>query len=120
MTIKQERMNERILEILSNLLMFEIKDPRLAGVTVTEVQLDRELQFAEVYVNAMGDEGRQDDVMEGLASAAGFLRREVGSRTRLRRTPTLRFHWDDAFEQSARVDQLLDSLDIPSEDSKDE
>jgi ribosome-binding factor A len=115
MTIKQERMGERIREILSDLLLFEVKDPRLGGVTVTEVQIDREVQFAEVYVNAMGDEERQEEVMEALESAKGFLRREVGGRIHTRRTPVLRFKWDNTFEHAERVGRLLDSLDIPPE-----
>ena len=116
MTIKQSRMNERIREILSELLMFEIKDPRLAGLTVTEVSLDREVQFADVYVNALGEEERQDEVLDALDRATGFLRRELGKRIRTRRTPELRFKWDDTFEHAERVDRLLDSLDIPPPD----
>jgi ribosome-binding factor A len=113
MTIKQERMNERIREILSDLLLFEVKDPRLSGVTVTEVQLDRELQFADVYVNALGEEERADEVLDALEHAGGFLRSKVGAAVRLRRTPELRFKWDDTLEHASRVDALLDSLDIP-------
>jgi ribosome-binding factor A len=113
MTVKQERMNERIQAILSELLLLEVKDPRLSGVTITEVQLDRELQFARVYVNALGEEGRKDEVMAGLESAKGFLRREVGARVRLRRTPELRFEWDKTLAYSDRVHALLNALDIP-------
>jgi ribosome-binding factor A len=116
MTIKQSRMNERIREILSELLMFETKDPQLAGLTVTEVSLDREVQFADVYVNALGEEERQDEVLDALERATGFLRRELGKRIRTRRTPELRFKWDDTFEHAERVDRLLDSLDIPPPD----
>jgi ribosome-binding factor A len=117
MTIKQSRMNERIREILSELLMFETKDPRLAGLTVTEVSLDREMQFADVYVNALGEEERRDEVLDALERAKGFLRRELGRRIHTRRTPELRFNWDDTFEHAERVDRLLDSLDIPPPDA---
>ncbi|MBN1286105.1 MAG: 30S ribosome-binding factor RbfA [Anaerolineae bacterium] len=120
MTIKQERMSERILEILSDLLVFDVKDPRLNGVTITEVQLDREMQFAVVYVNAMGEEERAEEVMEALERAGGFLRREVGARVRLRRTPELRFKWDDTLAHAERVNRLLDSLDIPPATDADE
>jgi ribosome-binding factor A len=115
MTVKQARMSERIREILSELLLLEVKDPRLSGVTVTEVRLDREFQFGDVYVNALGDEGRRDEVMGALEWARGFLRREVGARVRLRRTPELRFHWDAALEHAERMNRLLDSLEIPAE-----
>ena len=118
MSIKQQRMAERIRSLLSTLLRTEVRDPRLKNVTVTRVELDREIQFADVYVNALGDESRRDEVLAGLASSAGFLRREVGSRIRARQTPELHFHWDLNFEHGERMNRLLDSLDIP--EAKDE
>lgn len=119
MTIKQERMNERVQEILSELLLVEVKDPRLRGVTVTKVQLDREFQMAKVYVNALGEEDRRDEVLAALERAKGFLRREVGARVRLRRTPDLRFEWDATLAYSEHVNALLDALDIPEAEPED-
>lgn len=120
MSLKQERMNERIRVILSELLMREVADPRLQGVTVTEVALDGELMYANIYVNALGDESRRDDVLAGLERAKGYLRREVGQRIRTRNTPELLFHWDMTLEHGERINQLLDNLDIPSEDDKND
>ena len=116
MSLKQNRMIERIRAILSELLLREISDPRLQGVTVTEVKLDAELMYADVYVNALGDESREGDVMEGLSRANGFLRREMGKRVRLRNTPELHFHWDKTLEHGERLNQILDTLDIPPEE----
>ncbi|MFC1960537.1 30S ribosome-binding factor RbfA [Chloroflexota bacterium] len=113
MSIKQKRMEDRIRGILSELLQKDVRDPRLRGVTVTRVLLDRELQFADIYVNALGDESRRDDVLTGLNRASGFLRREVASRIRLRTTPELHFHWDYNLEHGERINQVLDGLDIP-------
>lgn len=113
MSIKQDRMGERIRTILSELLLREVSDPRLQNVTVTEVKLDPELVFADIYVNALGDEDRQGEVMQGLKSANGFLRREVGKRVRLRVTPELHFHWDYTLERGERMNQLISGLDIP-------
>jgi ribosome-binding factor A len=112
-TLKQERMADRIREILSTLLLLEVTDPALEGVTVTEVTLDRELEYANVYVNALGEEERQPVVMAGLARAHGFLRREVGKRVKLRRTPDLRFHWDMTLDRGAAIEETLDQLNIP-------
>lgn len=112
MTIKQDRMSERIREILSELLLREVSDPRLQNVTVTSVRLDPELMFADVYVNALGDEGRHDEVMGGLKRANGFLRREVGKRVRLRNTPELHFFWDHTLEYGERMNRLISSLNI--------
>ncbi len=119
MSLKQDRAAEQIRQILSELFLREVSDPRLQGLTVTEVTLDAELMFASVYVNALGDESRQDEVMTGLKQAAGFLRREVGKRVRLRHTPELIFHWDTTLERGARLNHLISSLDIPPEEEID-
>ena len=71
-------MSDRIREILSELLLMEVTDPALQGVTVTSVSLDREMEYADVRVNALGDESREKEVMRGLERANGFLRREIG------------------------------------------
>lgn len=110
--IKQDRMADRIREILSELMLREVSDPRLHNVTVTEVKLDPELMFADVYVNAMSEE-RQKEVMQALKSAKGFLRREVGKRVRLRNVPDLIFHWDMTLERGEQMNQLIDGLYIP-------
>ena len=120
MGLKKDRMNERIRIILSELLLREISDPRLQGVTVTEVILDGEMMYATIYVNALGDEERQASVMEGLERAKGFLRREVGQRIRTRNTPELHFHWDATLEHGERINQILDKLDIPEDIAEDE
>ncbi len=108
-------MSDRIQHILSHLLLREIADPRLQGITVTEVNLDPELMYAKVYVSAMGDESRQVKVMAGLSRAKGFLRREVGKRIRLRHTPELHFHWDHTLAHAQRINQIISNLDIPPE-----
>ena len=110
MTIKQDRMADRIREILSGLLLLEVTDPALQGITVTEVQLDPELEYADVYVNALGEESRQKEVMAGLKRANGFLRREVGKRVRLRRVPVLHFHWDVSLSRGQSIERALDRL----------
>lgn len=106
-------MGDRIRIILSELLLREVSDPRLQSVTVTEVKLDPELMFADIYVNALGDESRQQEVMAGLKRANGFLRREVGKRVKIRNTPELHFHWDATLEQGERLNQIISQLDIP-------
>ncbi len=110
MTIKQERAAQLIQEILTSVLMYETTDPALDDVTVTEVKVDREIEYAEVFVHSPDD---RDEVMAGLERAGGFLRRELAARTRFRKTPELRFRWDVAFEHGERIDELLNSLDRP-------
>lgn len=113
MSIKQGRVGERIQTILSQLLHKDVSDPRLHNITITEVKLDPELMLADVYVNALGDESRQQEVMSGLKSASGFLRREMGKRLQIRNTPELHFHWDVMLERGESMNRLLSSLDIP-------
>lgn len=120
MSIKRERMSERIHQILSQLLLREISDPLLQEITVTDVTLDPELMYAKVYVSAMGDEDRESEVMQGLGRAGGFLRREVGKRIRLRNTPELHFYWDSTLAHADRINAIISSLDIPAEVSDDE
>ncbi|MBI5929381.1 MAG: 30S ribosome-binding factor RbfA [Chloroflexi bacterium] len=110
MTIKSERVADLILSHLSQLMLTEVRDPRLHGVTIMEVRLDREIEHAEIFVNALGDETRRDDVMDGLRQAQGFLRKELASRLRLRRMPQLHFKWDVVLQQANHIEQVLDAL----------
>lgn len=119
-SIKQDRTAERIRTIFSELLLREISDPRLKNITITEVKLDPELAFADIYVNALGDESREAEVMAGLERARGFIRREIGKRVRLRTTPELHFHWDMTLERGEHLNQLISSLNIPPEEVSDD
>lgn len=114
MTIKQERAAQLIQEILGELLMFEVTDPALQAVNITEVRVDREIEYADVYIYADDDE---KEVMAGLSRARGFMRRELAAKTRFRKTPELVFHWDATIEHAARIDELLNTLDIEPGDS---
>jgi ribosome-binding factor A len=111
--IRQERTAEQIHMILSDLLNREVSDPRLQDLTVTRVAVDRELQYADVYLNALGEESRQVEVMKALDKAGGFLRYELAQRMSVRSVPELRFHWDPTLAYADEVDQILNELDIP-------
>ncbi|GAB5491466.1 MAG: 30S ribosome-binding factor RbfA [Phototrophicaceae bacterium] len=120
MSIKQDRLNERIRIILSELLLRDIADPRLQGVTVTEVSIDNELMYATIYVNALGEEEREQEVIEAFKRANGYLRREVGQRISTRNTPELHFKWDTTLAYGERINEILANLDIPADDESDE
>lgn len=119
MTIKQERIQELIHTHLSSLLLTEVTDPALQGVTVTEVRVDREIEYAEIYVNALGDDSRQPEVMAGLKRANGFLRRELAHRLSIRKMPVLRFHWDEQLAVGDHMEALLDAIkaELPPEEA---
>ena len=114
-TIKQQRTAEQIKIILSDLFLQKLKDPRLQILTIMEVVIDSELQYADVYITALGDDSRQDDVMSALKKAGSFLRRELAPRLALRTVPRLHFHWDSSLKQAAHIHSLLDNLNIPPE-----
>lgn len=120
--IRQRRTAEQIQFFLSDLVLRGLKDPRLQGLTITEVKVDRELQYANIYVNALGDESRRREVMASLSNASGYLRRELSSRMRIRSVPNLQFHWDPTLAHAEEMNQLLDDLNIlpESDDVPDE
>ena len=111
--IRQQRTADQIQMILSELVLRHMNDPRLLDLTITEVTIDRELQYADVYVQALGDESRQDEVMAALNNAVGFFRRELAARMRLRSTPQIHFHWDPRLAHVEEIDKILEELDIP-------
>ncbi len=115
-SIKQDRVAENIRMILSELLLREVSDPRLHNITVTDVTIDPELMYARVYINALGDESRQSEVMAALKRAKGFLRREVAKRVHLRSVPDLGFFWDETLERAERLNEIFSTLRIPPED----
>lgn len=109
MTRKTERVSSLFREEVSNLLLREVKDPRLSGViSVTEVVVTPDLRYAHIYVSMMGSEEEKKGIMSGLESASGFIRRELAHRIELRRIPDLIFVRDDSIEKGTRLLQLLD------------
>ncbi len=108
--LRQKRVADRLLQVISQLLQSELSDPRLALVTVTRVNIDRELEYANVFVSTVGDETRRKEVLAALERARGLIRREVARRVQLRRAPEIIFHWDPAPEKAEHVAQLLDQI----------
>lgn len=115
---RASRIAKGIQEMLSEMLLFEVTDPRLQGVFVTDVNVDRELSFATVYVSALEGVGRRDDILEGFESAAGFLRSQLAQRTDLRTFPKLRFAWDQTPEHAERIEKLIADIHAKEEKGK--
>ena len=95
---------------LSELILFKISDPRLTGVNVTDVTVDREFAYADIFVSAVEGSSRSKEILEGLEHANGFLRRELAARVDLRTFPRLRFHWDPTPENADHIEKVLLSL----------
>jgi len=113
----QKRVSELIHIRLSDLLERKIKDPRLDMVTITDVEVSPDAARADVYFSALGGDEAREEAKEGLKSAAGWLRRELGRHLRLRRTPELIFHYDRSLERGERISNILDDLGLGDEES---
>ncbi len=108
MSRRQKRIAELILRELSDILRRRVKDPRLSDVTFTGVRVSSDYQYADVYIYRLGgDPERLREAMEGIENARGFIRRELGGRLTIRRTPELRFHLDDSIDYGDRIETLL-------------
>ena len=116
---RARRISDRIREELAILLQREISDPRLSMVTVTAVDVDRELAYATIFITAMGSDESSDEVLQALEGAAGYIRKQLSTRVRLRQFPKLRFRWDASQTRGARIDELLDMLDQEKGDDGD-
>jgi ribosome-binding factor A len=108
--IRLQRIADRIRQELSEMLIREISDPRLQQIFITDVKVDKELAFADVYVSAVEGAERSKEVLTGLKSASGFLRRALAGRIELRTFPRLRFHWDPTPENADHIEKLLAQL----------
>ena len=108
--IRLQRIADRVRQEISELLIREINDPRLHQVFVTDVKIDRELAFADVYVSAIEGASRSAEILDGLESASGFLRRILASRIEVRAFPRLRFHWDPTPENADHIEKVLAGL----------
>lgn len=108
--MRAQRIADRIFEELSTLLIMEVADPRLSTVSITDVRVDQELAFANVYVSSLEGSAAAPEILDGLRHASGFLRSELSHRIQLRYFPRLRFHWDPTPEKADQIDRLLSSL----------
>jgi len=97
------------------MLIREISDPRLQQIFVTDVKVDRELAFADIYISAVEGIQRSQEVLAGLKSASGYLRRALAGRIELRTFPRLRFHWDPTPENADHIEKLL--LELKNKES---
>ena len=107
---RQERLAGEIRDEVAQMLVRELKDPRLGFTTVTRVELSSGLQHARVLVSVLGDVEAQRATLEGLASACGYIRREISHRLRLRRAPEMVFVLDRGAEAGEQIEAILRKL----------
>jgi ribosome-binding factor A len=107
---RPERVADQIRGELASLLTRDVHDPGIGFVTLTRVRVTPDLQQAHVYYTALGDEKSRRNTELALARATGFLRRQIGARLRLKRTPELTFHYDESIAGQDRIEQLLSEI----------
>ena len=102
------RVAEAIREVVSSAILFEVSDPRVAGITVLRSEVSGDLRSATVFVSIMGTEAEQKLAMKGLQSASGFLQAKVAARLQTRTTPHLSFKQDVGIKRSIEMSKLID------------
>ncbi len=111
-----ERVNSLIRREISELLQYEVKDPRFGGfVAVTEVRTSPDLKQAKIFVSRLGSEEEKQETLRALAAASGFFHSELFKRLKLRRVPALSFQWDDSIERGEHLLCLIDQVSSDSE-----
>lgn len=127
------RLGEEIKKIVGAMLITEVKDPRLQGkiISVTDVDVSRDGSYATCYVSVMAgtnEKTAEEEAVEGLRSATGLFRKEIGKQVKLRRVPELTFKIDNSLEYGLHIENVIKGLDIkpeeevesPEEDGEDE
>ena len=103
------RVNEAVRAVLAE-AVGELKDPRIGFVTLTGVDTTPDLRQANVFVSVLGSERKRERSLEGLAAAHGVLQARLAKELRMKRTPTLTFHYDPSVEKGVRMSRLIDDL----------
>lgn len=118
--IARARLNANLREVLAELLEKRVRDPRVEPVTLTAVDVSRDLSYAKVFYSVLGDAELQRVAQRGLESVAGFLRGEVGRELRMRNVPVLRFRFDASLERGQHIEELLRDLNESGEEGQEE
>jgi ribosome-binding factor A len=107
---RQKRVGELIKQEISELILREIKDPRIGFVSITSVDLTADLRHAKVFISVLGSESERKSSLAGLRNAGGFIRRELGHRLRLKYVPEINIVYDNSIEEGARIISLIESV----------
>lgn len=114
------RINQMMREVVGAAISADLSDPRIGFVTVTSVETSSDLRTAKVFVSVLGDESERESSLEGLRHAHGVLQAKIAREVRMKRTPTLTFHYDDTIEKGIRISQILEENPASPEPDGDE
>ncbi len=116
-SFRPERVAGQMHKVISELLLSgEIKDPRVALITLTEVIVTRDLRMAKIFYTCLGDDDQKKEAADGLVRVAPFIRRLLGKEMRLRHIPELRFEYDSSSDTGRRIEELLRGSNPGDED----
>lgn len=115
---RKRRLSELLKEEISDIILKEVKDPRIGFVSVNDVELSGDLRHAKVFVSVIGDQTERDDTMDGLKKATGFIRKLVGERITVYHTPELVFKYDDSIEQGIHISNLIKEVRKEEKEAK--
>jgi ribosome-binding factor A len=104
---RADRVGDLVVELISELLRKEIRDPRLSTVTITAAKVSKDLRHARIYFNLLGGSENKKEVLAGLLSATGFIRSKIGKQLQLRFVPTIEFFYDETQDEAQRIENLL-------------
>lgn len=105
------RLNEEIKRIISGIIQNDLKDPRIPIITsVTKVEVTKDLRYAKVYISVLGDDEEKEKCIEGLKSAAGYIRKEVGSKIKTYYTPEMVFVLDNSIEKGIEISKIISEM----------
>lgn len=105
---RSKRLGAQLLRTLNEVLRFEIKDPALEGMSLTAVDLSRDLSVAKVYFSLLQPDADPQPALDGLQRATGFLRNKIGAAMKIRHVPELRFKHDDSVAYAVEIGKLID------------
>lgn len=108
--IRLKRIQDQIQRVITMILETKVNDPRVEGAYVTDVSVDRELDYANIYVSSLAGKEQADEILEGLRNAGGFIRYTLSQEVQLRVMPKLRFYWDETPDRADRIESLLTQL----------
>jgi ribosome-binding factor A len=117
---RSEKVADLVRKEISQMLVKSIKDPRIGFVTITRVTVSEDCRFAKVYFSVVGTLAERESSMEGLDSAKGYIRKELGRRIRLRYTPEIMFQFDPSIEYAIHMEELIQSIHQEKEPHGDE
>jgi len=108
--IRLKRIQDQIQRVLTEILESKVSDPRVETAYITDVEVDRELDFANIYISSLAGEEMADEILKGLEHASGFIRYTLSQEINLRVMPKLRFYWDETPERADRIEALLTEM----------